>query len=188
MTSGAVQPLTARAVLRLRQLTRALAEGASVEHWEDAFAQALAEHHLAAYVAGAHIELSEMTPNDWKLLDTFLHNQLEYLQGFKQAYEAGQYANGPDGAIARAALYGEAAKAPYWMGVTRGLPLPAWPGDGTTQCRTNCQCSWEIDDFGGNGNADCYWRLHPAEHCQTCAVRAEDWNPLRVRNGEVELA
>lgn len=65
-----------------------------------------------------------------------------------------------------------------------GLPrLPAQPGDGTTRCRTNCKCNWRIEAV--ENGYDCYWELNPAEHCEDCLRRAREWNPLRVRFGEI---
>ena len=67
------------------------------------------------------------------------------------------------------------------------LPLPAMPGDGTSQCLTRCRCSWDITKLEGDGNYDCTWVMSDAEHCQTCRQRATDWAPLRVREGIVQL-
>ena len=61
--------------------------------------------------------------------------------------------------------------------------LPAYPADGTTQCKKGDKCHWEIEQLDGEGNYDAYWRLAPAEHCPTCDERAQLWNPLEIRDG-----
>lgn len=82
----------------------------------------------------------------------------------------------------RAALYANSVVEPYWKASSFGLPLPAYPGDGTSQCMTSCKCSWNIVPLDKNqGDYDAYWVMSPAEHCQTCLQRAHDWNPLQIR-------
>lgn len=57
------------------------------------------------------------------------------------------------------------------------LKLPEYPGGGTTACRTNCKCFWDIqevhDDEGNLIGWDCYWTLTDAEHCDDCITYAE---------------
>ena len=88
----------------------------------------------------------------------------------------------------RAKQYTDSIIKPYWQGLTEVLPLPALPGDGTSQCLTHCRCKWRIDVLDrGVGDYDCFWELQPAEHCQTCLERAKEWSPLRIRNFEVQI-
>src|SRR5688500_3201884 len=56
---------------------------------------------------------------------------------------AGQWERGWQ---ARAQMYAESIKSPYWRGRTKLLPLPAMPGDGTSQCLTRCRCAWDISE------------------------------------------
>ena len=64
--------------------------------------------------------------------------------------------------------------------------LPAWPGDGTTICLTNCKCRWSINILSiERGDYNATWRLGAAEHCRTCRQRARAWKKLRVRGGEL---
>lgn len=171
-----------------RRLTQRLIAGdTEVAAWEEALARALVEYHLASYADGAGIAPNQLTSQERRVIAKYVQLQLDYLQGFGNDLEAGRYAGKPLGAAARAAMYGGAANGSWWMGKTRGYVLPAYPGDGTTQCRTNCRCRWEIVPLEGSGNANAYWRLGAAEHCQTCAVRAEDWSPLEIRGGDVVL-
>lgn len=88
---------------------------------------------------------------------------------------------------ARSQMYGQSSHATFEVGfqVGIGMPiLPAQPGI-RTDCLTNCKCRWIIRRLAGDGNFDCFWRLAPAEHCDTCLARARLFNPLQVRNGRI---
>lgn len=182
-------PIVPPTLIRLlQQLARARAEGRiDTQTWEDAFSQAIAQYHLAAYAHGASLPLQRLTPADHALVQSVVDRQREYLKGFGDDWDSGRYDQSDAGAFSRSALYADATTGSWWMGATRGYPLPAWPGDGTTQCKTKCQCSWDVQPLDGNGNADAYWRLGRADHCQTCMQRSEDWAPLQIRNGEIQL-
>lgn len=155
--------------------------------WEAAAEKTLAAHHLAAYAQGAGVPVSKLTPKDHEVVEKYLQTQFDHLARFGQDLSVGRYAESPSSALNRSSMYADAAKATWWMGKTRGWDLPAWPCDGTTQCLSNCNCTWTIQELEGQGNADAYWRLGTNDHCQTCLVRAEEWAPLRIRDGEVQL-
>lgn len=109
--------------------------------------------------------------------------QLGYLQGFHDEISAaGEWR---PAWRARAQLYSTAPVVPYWQGKTERWPLPSMPGEGT-QCRRNCKCKWRIEVLPGAGNANCYWELLPAEHCQTCLERNARWYPLRIRGMQIQ--
>lgn len=81
----------------------------------------------------------------------------------------------------RARMYVSSSTQAYERGRTAdlGVPkLPAYPGDGGTVCRANCQCHWDIQDAGDTWS--CTWRLGAAEHCPDCVAHSEEWNPLIV--------
>ena len=89
---------------------------------------------------------------------------------------------------ARAKLYALSPKSSYYEGdvykqVGRFLPLPAMPAQGT-QCHTNCGCSWRITAV--DGGYDCYWVRAKDDSCQTCVQRESDWNPIEIRNGDLQ--
>lgn len=65
----------------------------------------------------------------------------------------------------RAVMYATSIVQSFYGGETWGIPLPAMPGDGTSQCGQNDKCTWRIVKLSGKGNWDAYWELHPAEHC-----------------------
>lgn len=51
---------------------------------------------------------------------------------------------------------------------------------------SNCKCSWRIEWLDrAKRDADCFWELSPAEHCQTCKIRHRDWYPVKVRGGQL---
>jgi len=88
---------------------------------------------------------------------------------------------------ARSRMYGQSSSATFEVGsqVAIGIPiLPVQPGV-RTDCLTNCKCRWDKRKLEGVGNWDCFWRLTPAEHCDTCIARARAFNPLRIRNGRI---
>jgi hypothetical protein len=71
----------------------------------------------------------------------------------------------------------ERANARAW-----GVPkLPAYPGDGQSECLVNCRCFWSIKETRDGWEAT--WALTPAEHCATCVENSQKWNPLVVKGG-----
>lgn len=117
-----------------------------------------------------------MTAADWQRVHQRINAQQRYLHRFMQQVAAGEKSLAQ--ARYQASLYAEAASATYEeaRAAAYGLILPAYPGDGTTECLTNCRCRWEIVDTGDAWR--CFWRLARAEHCATCVTRAATWNPL----------
>lgn len=183
-TTAPEAPLTLVRVLD--RLTESLeAKETNEDTWEDAFAETLARYHLAAYAHGAGVPLKQLTPEDHDTIQAVIDRQKEFLRGFAQAWKDGRYKDRAEAAMRRAKMYADATLGTWWMGHTRGYPLPAWPGDGTTQCKTRCRCSWDIQQLEGQGNADATWHLGHADHCQTCLERSEQWAPLQIRNGEL---
>jgi hypothetical protein len=144
----------------------------------------LAEHHTAAYMAGANTD--DLTPADLATVETTVQGQYDYLDNFIPVLAAGAAAGELARWRSRAQLYAQPVGASVWRGVTRRMPrLPAYPKDGTTDCLVNCCCRWRIvtrDETAGDW--DCYWRLGGCNHCKHCPRRRSDWHPLRIRGGE----
>jgi hypothetical protein len=89
--------------------------------------------------------------------------------------------------LAQARMYAGALRASAFTAVTRGLPLPAMPCEGTL-CHTNCKCSWNVVDIDADaGDHDAYWIRGAKDSCQTCVVRAMMWNPVQIRGGILQL-
>ena len=188
MTAPAAATVPSTLIRLLANLTMERAEGRlDGDTWEHAFMQALSQYHLAAYAHGAGMKLRNLGPEDHKLVQAVVDRQKKFLQGFDHAFEDGRYEDRETVAAHRAKMYADAVLGTWWMGNTRGWPLPAWPADGTTQCKTNCRCAWDIQELEGEGNADAYWILGPTDHCQTCVQRAEEWSPVKIRNGDLQL-
>jgi len=162
--------------------------------WRDRFAELLTVNASTAYAAGRkdagkRAEKPKRGSKTWIWLALWVALQLDFLDGFFKAIQS-RPAGADSGAFrSRARMYVTSAVAPYWYGVTEGLPIPAIPGDGSSQCGQNDRCSLRIQWVDkSKGDADVYWVLEPgAEHCQTCAVRAEKWNPLVIRDWKLVL-
>lgn len=152
--------------------------------WRAEMERLLARYHLAAYMAGQ--ESPDLTEAELAQVTAYVETQLQFLDNFAFVIQTG--AEWQAGWNARAALYAEGIKAPYWKGRTKILPLPAMPGDGTTQCLTNCRCLWDVvvvDEEAGDYDAT--WTLGVADHCQTCLERSEQWAPLQIRDGRLVI-
>lgn len=156
------------------------ADMSRADDWYDEIARQLRRYTLAAYVSGQGD--SRDVPR--KVVDGYIRTQLDFLAAFRDEIKASaEWSNAWN---SRAQMYAESIKAPWWSGKTRDWPLPAMPGDGTSQCLTRCKCAWRIDELEGDGNADAYWIYGATEgHCQQCIERAAQWNPIRIRNGEL---
>lgn len=152
------------------------------EQWHTQMQELLSIYSQSARMLGA--DISELLPSEQDEISTFLSEQFKYLDGFKSviASAGGEYS---PAWLPRAQMYGAATVTQYWEGKTGDLPLPAQPGQGT-QCLGNCKCSWRIVWTDRKaGDADCYWELGKAEHCQTCEVRHEMWYPITIRGGDL---
>lgn len=86
---------------------------------------------------------------------------------------------------ARADLYTRAARGFFERGRAEawGIRLPAHPADGSTQCRSNCTCTWDIRRR--KGRVEATWRLGSGEHCDDCLRHAAEWAPLIFDTEEV---
>lgn len=176
------QPSLNRLITRLSSLigaaTSALEQGQGTpDQWYDEVARQLRRYSLAANVSGSGGDAQR------KVVDEYVKTQLDFLGAFRDEIKAA-----PEWAPAwnsRALMYAQSIKAPWWSGATRGYPLPAMPGDGTTQCLTHCGCAWDVQELQGEGNADAYWRRGKNDSCQTCLEREAQWAPLRIRGGEL---
>ena len=177
-------PQLNRLITRLSSLigaaTSALETGQGTpDQWYDEVARQLRRYSLAANVSGSGGDAQRA------VVDEYVKTQLDFLGAFRDEIKAAD--EWSPAWNSRAQMYAQSIKAPWWSGATRGWALPAMPGDGTTSCLTRCKCSWRIDALDGDGNADAYWIYGATEgHCQTCQQRSEEWNPIRIRGGELQ--
>lgn len=156
--------------------------------WRDRFAAMLAGAIALAYFVG--MGGTVITADQRATMDAMLAEQLAYLNRFYEAVAQTFEAGGEfDPAWrSRASMYADAVTEPFWEARTWPWPLPAYPGDGTSQCLTHCRCDWVIQVIDeAAGDADAFWMLGPVEHCQTCIERATRWNPLQIRGWRLPL-
>jgi hypothetical protein len=153
--------------------------------WRRSMERLLAKYASAGRLLGSG--LSNLNPRDLVAVAKWLKSsQLPYLNQFGEVIAAAAEYN--PAWLPRAEMYGAASYSQYWEGKTDGLALPAMPGQGVT-CLSNCRCEWEIQWLDEEkGDADCYWRLGSdvERHCQVCLERSEQWNPIRIRGGDLQ--
>lgn len=81
----------------------------------------------------------------------------------------------------RSSLYLDSAIKMFERGRVRARgmdDLPAYPGDGTSECGVHCKCYWRIVDHGDHW--DCFWMRTARESCPTCVTRASTWAPFVI--------
>jgi hypothetical protein len=157
-------------------LARQLAnEDITVQAWEAAMRDTIRDTFAAQYAYGRG-GLNAMTAGDWQAINDLADAQAEYLRAFAEDVAAGRLSEAQIGA--RADLYLASSRHAYGRGLAAswGIDLPAYPGDGSSECKSNDRCHWEIEDVGDEIHAT--WKLSSAEHCATCRSRASVWAPL----------
>lgn len=168
----------------LDDLMDSLQSGVPLDRWVLDFRQSLKETYIAEYLS-ARGGRDAMTQSDWGQLGAMLKKQYGYLNNFAEDIAAGKLSEGGRLRLkqvrARAAMYFESSGQAYERGKSNslGMPrLPAYPGDGSTQCLSNCGCHWEITETEDAWL--CSWVLGPVEHCPDCVRRSREWNPYRI--------
>lgn len=180
-----LEELIAALKQQIENITGDLADGTlAADAWEQQMLDLLAEYYPAALMLG--LDSTELDDDALDGLAEQVSAQADFLKDFTiEIQDADEFTPGWNN---RAESYADGIKEPYWDGATDMLPLPAMPGDGTSQCLNNCNCGWRIEVLDEEaGDYDCYWELEDgSEHCQTCTERAEQWNPLRIRGFELQ--
>lgn len=176
--------LSARVAEAIGELAKGVNAGIlTADAWQAEMANLLLAGHLAAYAAGRDVAPRALTPDEERRVAEIVAGQIPYLDAFATQVDADGWQAAMD---ARAQMYGRAMRQSYERGRARGLPLPAVPGDGSTECLSNCRCAWRIRWIDrAAGDVDCHWELGKAEHCDDCRDRARRWSPLRIRGWEV---
>jgi hypothetical protein len=168
------------------QLMKNLAGGQRLNAWEVDFRGKLKDQYIVQYLAGRGGR-DAMTQADWGSIGGMLKKQYGYLSRFTGQIAAGELSE--EGRLkmgqirARSTMYFNSAGQAFERGkvasVGPGAPLlPAYPGDGSTRCLSNCGCHWSIEEGRNVWRAS--WVLGPTEHCPDCVERASRWNPLRI--------
>ena len=149
----------------------------NVQQWTLNFRERLKTTYVNQYMVGRG-GVNNMTQADWGRIGRQLRDQYSYMNQFAAQIARGDLTTAQ--IEARMKLYFNSATQMFERGqaASSGVVLPQYPGDGRTQCRTNCKCNWEIIEDDTKYN--CYWRLNPAEHCPDCLENRRRWNPLVV--------
>jgi len=148
----------------------------TVQRWVLDFRTRLKDVYRNEYLLGRGGR-QNMTASDWGKLGAMLKKQYQYLNGFARDIQAGKVSEGQ--MARRAQMYFDSSRQAFERGKSSatGMPdLPAYPGDGQTQCLSNCQCTWDIEETNTEWRAT--WSLGAAEHCPDCVANAARWNPL----------
>jgi hypothetical protein len=146
--------------------------------WQQAMRDLIRETYIDQY-AMARGGRNNMTQSDWGRIGQMCREQYKYLRDFAADIVAGKLSEAQ--IAARAKLYMASSRQAFEKGKTYGAgipPLPAYPGDGSTACKSNCLCYWSIEEFPNEYR--CTWTLTAAEHCPDCLERASKWAPYRI--------
>jgi hypothetical protein len=157
----------------------------SVDEWQEQQARSLLAFHYAAYLIGR--DSNELSPRERAVLSKQVGKQIDYLNKFADVIDAEWQGDTLKPAWQqRLLMYTRAITATYWQGATFGIPLPAYPCDGSSECLTNCGCSWRLVELDREaGDIDAYWIRGKNDSCETCRSRERNWAPLRIRGGQV---
>lgn len=162
-------------------ITQALIAGGSTQQWERAMLEAITRGHSAAAIAGTAERLGtqaggallnerNLSRAERQAIRAAVAGQLPYLRGF--AAELGQLSDAQ--IAARAALYAGAVRATWSESRWAGVGLPAHPGDGSSECLTQCGCAW------AHRNDAYYWERGKNDSCPTCVSREARWHPYQA--------
>jgi len=150
----------------------------SHQEWTFRARQRIKETFIAEYMLGRGGRAA-MTQADWGRVGAMLKTQYQFLQRFEQDLIDGKLTEAQ--ARVRLRMYLNDSRQAYERALSEamGVPrLPAYPGDGQTRCKANCQCHWAYEDTEDEWLVS--WTLGSAEHCEDCLANAAKWNPLRV--------
>lgn len=169
----------------MRRLTQRLARrDLSIQDYVLAARQLMRTTHVDEYVL-ARGGRGQMTPSDWGKVGATLRFQYEKFQAFAQEIADGKMSMAQINR--RALMYVDAATQSYEQGqaAALGVTLPAHPGDGTSECLTNCKCHWSIVEQADRW--ECTWVKTAKESCPTCQQRARTWNPLVIPKSRAQF-
>ena len=161
-----------------------VASGAiSLGQWETGMRLQIKNAYIQQYLSGiGGVEMMGFA--EYGSIGGMLTEQYGHLNNFADQIAAGNLSEAE--IIRRSEMYMNSSREAYERANARGrgVPyLPAYPGDGNTQCLTNCACYWDITEaYEDNVRVgwECYWTLSTVEHCQGCLDNNATWNPLFV--------
>jgi hypothetical protein len=152
----------------------------TIQEWQSEMRTLLKDTYRAMYelaVGGRE----NMTQADYGRLGGILAEQYRYLDRFAADLAEGKLSLAQ--ALYRARLYIASSTQAYERAkaASYGITLPQYPGDGSTQCLTNCRCEWVIKER--KNDYACTWVLGEAEHCPDCLEAAQLYKPYLVAKG-----
>jgi hypothetical protein len=155
--------------------------------WELAMRDEIRDLHVGTLVVAHGGDRGSITQAEWGRLGAYIKEQYKYLHGFAQTVEKSAVASltGQGEFVSleylswRSNLYAGSAKASFWRGKTQGM-LPQVPGDGQTQCGTNCGCHLRFEEGEQDWIMYVWWELGPTEHCPDCLALAAEWSPYTL--------
>lgn len=153
-----------------------IADGSmSVGTFEREMRATLKSMHMAQYTLGRGGR-SQMGPADYGRVGRLLRDQYGHLNDFARDIADGTQTEGQIGQ--RAQNFMGSSRQSYERGkaFNRGIDLPAYPGDGGTECHGNCKCSWDIQETPDEWHA--HWTLGGGEHCNGCLGRQALYSPF----------
>jgi len=157
-----------------------------VSTWEVAMREELRVLHTNALMISYGGEWSAVPFTEWGRLGGHIRGQYQYLHRYAQQVQQSAMNALSGGKFYsekylqwRAKLYGGNARASFYRGLAQGL-LPQVPGDGQTQCKSNCRCELRFEEGDQPGLMLIFWELRPAEHCSDCVSLSQEWNPYEL--------
>lgn len=170
--------------LRADRLTSQLTSGEiTVPEWEQDMRWIVKDAFGASYLLGRGGRNS-MTSRDWGRLGRQVREQYRYLNGLASEMVAGSLS--PAKAAQRAMMYPLSGRQAFARGAATALgdpDLPAYPGDGSTACFSNCGCFWTLERTNlGDGRPGfrATWVRGKTDSCGDCLRREREWAPLLV--------
>lgn len=164
----------------VNNLVNSLADGhISLQTFEREMRTRIRTAYSTEYIFGRG-GVASMAQADRGRLGGILNEQYRFLRGFIEMLRDGDVT--PEYARNRAGLYIQSATQAHERGKAAAhgdLNLPAYPGDGSTECLSRCRCTWRITEKDTQWNAT--WVLNASvETCATCSSRAGEWSPLVI--------
>ena len=171
--------------MRAAEVTEQMIDGlVTIPEWENEMRWVIKDAYGGAYMLGRGGRY-QMTYRDWGYLGRAVSEKYSYLNRFAAQLVAGE----SEGRTRqRANLYPLSARQVNQRAYTyaRGAPtLPAYPGDGSSECLGNCGCYWDLAQttLGDGGEGwNCFWVRLKSDSCETCIRREREWAPLVIRD------
>ena len=163
---------------RVDELANALSsQRITPQQWVNGMRATVKDAYIASYLAGKGGR-NNMQPSDWGRVGGLLSNQYRYLNRFSSDIFDNELSEAQIAARARLYIASSTQAFERAKAADRSISLPAYPGDGTSECMANCKCDWSIIEFDDRWEAS--WMLSQAEHCDTCISRSTLWSPLII--------